>query len=60
MKPQLVMCVKTLCSCLEIIESLSGFRNREVPVYQDFYTMKIEVEESGPSQLYGLEGIPVY
>ena len=26
----------------------------------DFYTMKIEAEESGPSQLSGLEGIPVY
>ena len=26
------------------IKSLSGFRNRGVPVYRDFYTMKIEAE----------------
>ena len=30
-----------------------------VPVYQDFYTMKIEAENSGPRHLSGFEGIPV-
>ena len=52
--------VKKCWNHLEITESLSGFRNRGVPVYWDFYTMKIEAEESGPSQLSGFEGIPVY
>ena len=42
--------------CLEIIESLFGFRSRGVPVYQDFYTMKIEAENSGPRHLSGFEG----
>jgi len=42
------------------MESLSGFRNRGVRVYLDFYTKKIEAEESGPSQLSGFDGIPVY
>ena len=41
------------------IEGLYGFRNSGVPVYQDFYTMKIEAENSGPSQLFCFEGIPV-
>jgi len=43
---------------------LKSFRkNRKlvpVPEKRGFYTMKIEAEESGPSQLSGFEGIPVY
>ena len=43
----------------QLIESLSGFRSRGDPVYQDFYTMKIEGKKSGPRHLSGFEGIPV-
>ena len=39
---------------------LVRFRSRGVPVYQDFYTMKIGAENSGPRHLSGFEGIPVY
>ena len=46
--------------CVEISERLSGYRNRGVPVYRDFYTMKVEGENLGPSQLVRFEGIPVY
>jgi len=43
-----------------MIESLSGLRNRGVPVYQDFYTIKNEGKKSGPSQLFSFEEILVY
>ena len=43
---------------------LKSFRNNRklvrFPEKRGFYTMKIEAEESGPSQLSGFEGIPVY
>ena len=43
-----------------MIQSLFGFRSRELPGYQDLYTMKIEGEQSGPRHLSGFDGIPVY
>ena len=52
--------VKLCWNPLEIIENFSGFRSRGVPVYLDFYTMKIEAENSGPKHLSDFEGILIY
>ena len=47
---------------------LKSFRNNRklvrfsigVPVYRDFYSMKLEAEYLEPRDLSGFEGIPVY